>query len=182
MKKVLLISLFFLLSVAAVMAYETIIIDFPDGERWDKAYYKKVGNEAILQYTPYGETSNDWVRSIVIHSYNNSGYPVRSFSSGSLQKLRKANPTAPYKTLRFGTNDAIFTRCTDDYKNVKGQCEFYRVTKAHDNIITVHYMNKNKENFKNNYTIWLEIIRNTRFLNTYYRNDRTLNKSEYFEL
>jgi hypothetical protein len=96
--------------------------------------------------------------------------------------MRKANPTAPYKTLKMGINDAMFTRCTDNYKNIKGQCEFYRVTKAHDNIISIHYMNKNKENFKINYTVWLEIIRTAKFLNTYYRNDRTLNKSEYFEL
>lgn len=182
MKKALLFSLIFLLSSLCVFAYETIIIKYPDGERWEKAYYKKAGNEAILQYTPYGETSNNWIRSIVIHSYNNSGYPVRVFSNNSLQKMRKVNPTASYKTLRMGANDAVFTRCTEDYKNVKGQCEFYRVTKAHDNIVTIHYMNKNKENFKDNYTIWLEIIRTAKFLNTYYRNDRTLNKSEYFEL
>lgn len=182
MKKALLFSLIFIFSALAVFAYETIIIKYPDGEKWEKAYYKKVGNEAILQYTPYGETSNNWVRSIVIHSYGELGYPIRIFSNNSIQKMLRANPTGKYKTLRIGQNDAIFTRCTDDYKNIKGQCEFYRVTRAHDNIVTVHYMNKNKDNFKDNYTIWLEIIRTAKFLNTYYRNERTLNKSEYFEL
>ena len=182
MKKVLLFSILFLISCVVVLAYETIIIDFPDGERWEKAYYRKINGEAILQYTPYGETSNNWVRSIVIHSYENSGYPVRIFSNNTLAKMRKVNPTASYKTLRMSEREALFTRCTDDYKNIKGQCEFYRVTQAHDRIITVHYMNKNKENFKVNYTIWLEIIRKARFLNSYWRNERTLNKSQYFEL
>ena len=182
MKKVLLFSVLFIVTTLVAIAYETIIIDFPDGEKWDAAYYKKIGYEAILQYTPYGETSNDWVRSIVIHSYGESDYPVRVFSSNALTKMKKVNPTANYKTLRMNLSEALFTRCTDDYKDVKGQCEFYRVTRAHDKTITIHYMNKNKEDFKDNYTVWLEIIRSARFLNTYYRNDRTLNKSEYFEL
>lgn len=182
MKKVLLFSIVFFLTAIIVSAYETIIINYPEGEKWEKAYYKKLGNEAILQYTPYGETGNNWVRSIVIHSYGDSGYPVRAFATNSLQKMKKVNPTAQYKTLSMGLNDAIFTRCTEDYKNVVGQCEFYRVTRAHNGLITIHYMNKNKQNFKENYTIWFEIIRTAKFLNTYYRNDRTLNKSEFFEL
>ena len=193
MKKALLFSVIFFVSALAVLAYETIIIDFPDEENWVKAYYKKAGDEAILQYTPNGETSDNWVRSIVIHSYNNLGYPVRIFSNNNIMKMQKANPTAPYRTLKMSENEALFTRCTDDYENkkrsnqgypyvVKGQCEFYRVTMAHNRIVTVHYMNKNKENFKTNYTIWLEIIRKARFLNSYWRNERTLNKSEFFEL
>ena len=43
MKKVLLFSSLFLLSTIMVLAYETIIIKFPDREYWVKAYYKKVG-------------------------------------------------------------------------------------------------------------------------------------------
>ena len=55
MKKVLLFSALFLLSTLMVFAYETIIIKFPDRENWVKAYYKKVGLEAILQYVPAGQ-------------------------------------------------------------------------------------------------------------------------------
>ena len=43
MKQVLLSSLALLLTTIAVFAYETIIIKYPDGELWQKAYYKKVG-------------------------------------------------------------------------------------------------------------------------------------------
>ena len=182
MKKVLLFSLLFLISSLSIYAYETIIIDFPNGEKWEKAYYKKVFNEALLQYVPYGETSDNWVRSIVIHSYIDSEYPLRNFSNNMILKMQRANPTAPYRTLKLRETEALFTRCTEDYKNIKGQCEFYRVTRAHNRTVTIHYINRDKENFKNNYTLWLEIVRKARFLNTYYRNDRTLNKSEYFEL
>ena len=36
MKKVLLFSLFFLISALCVFAYETVIVNFPDGENWEK--------------------------------------------------------------------------------------------------------------------------------------------------
>lgn len=182
MKKVLLFSLFFMFSTLIVLAYETIIFHFPDGELWEKAYYKKSGHEAILQYTPSGQTSDNWIRTIVVHSYNNTGYPVKQFAQSELQKMKKINPTSSYQTLRLKERDAIFTRCTEDYKNIQAQCEFVRITQAHGGIITIQYMNRNKKDFENNYTLWLEVIRGARFLNSYYRNERTFNKSNYFEL
>ena len=42
MKRVLLSSLILLFTTIAVFAYETIIIKYPDGELWQKAYYKKI--------------------------------------------------------------------------------------------------------------------------------------------
>ncbi|MCQ2753825.1 MAG: hypothetical protein MJ231_02130, partial [bacterium] len=93
MKKVLLFSLIFLFSAIAVYAYETIIIKFPQDEVWDKAYYKKVGLEAIVQYVPRGQTHNNWQRAVVVHSYNHSTYPVRVFMTNSLARMEKANPT-----------------------------------------------------------------------------------------
>ena len=79
MKRVLLFISIFFLSALAVFAYETIIIKFPDKELWVKAYYKKVNNEAILQYVPNGQNSNNWTRTVVVHSYNGSTYPINIF-------------------------------------------------------------------------------------------------------
>ncbi len=182
MKKVLLFSILFLILTISVLAYETIIIHFPDGENWEKAYYKKVNNEAILQYVPVGQVSDNWNRSIVIHSYEDSALPVRYMSSNMLRKMQKANPTAKYRTIKMRDNDAIFTRCTEKYEKIEAQCEFYRVSSAHGGIITIHYMNKNKKDFMNNYTLWLEVIRMAKFYNSYYRDERTFDKSLYFEL
>lgn len=181
MKKVLLFSLMFLTALS-VMAYETIIIKYPDGELWVKAYYKKKGNEAILQYVPKGQSANKWERTIVVHSYNDSVYPVNIFMQNNLAMMKKQNPTADYKMLRMTSNDAIAGRCTENYKNIQAQCEFFRVTHAHNAIVSVHYINKNKNDFLSNYTVWYEIIKRAKFLNSYYRNERTLNKSEYFEI
>ena len=44
MKKALLFSIIFFISVMAVFAYETIIIKYPPGELWEKVYYKTIGD------------------------------------------------------------------------------------------------------------------------------------------
>lgn len=181
MKKVLLFSTL-LISALSVFAYETVIINFPENTNWVKGYYKKSGNEALLQYVPKGQTSNHWTQSIVIHSYNNSAFPVSVFMSNNSLKMMKVNPTARYKTLRQTKDDMISGRCTEDYGNIKGQCEFFRVAQAHGGIITIHYMNKNKEEFMADYNKWFNIIKKAKFYNSYYRDERILNKSEFFEL
>ena len=182
MKRVLLFISIFFLTALAVFAYETIIIKFPDKELWVKAYYKKVNNEAILQYVPNGQSSNNWTRTVVVHSYNGSTYPINVFLTNSTARLLRINPTAPYKTLRLTPNDAIVGRCTNDYKNIKAQCEFLRVTRGYEGIVTIHYMNKNKDDFMENYNQWYNIVKRAKLYNSYYRDERILDKSEYFEL
>jgi len=182
MKKVLLFSFIVFFTTLAVFAYETIIIKYPQGETWVKAYYKRVGNEAILQYVPVEQSHQNWTRSIIIHSYLDLGYPINTFIGGEILRMKKANPTGEYRYLKLTNVDAMATRCTDDYKNIKGQCEFYRVTNAHRGIISVHYINRDKEDFKKNYKQWYEIIKRVKFYNSYYRDERILDKSEYFEL
>lgn len=166
----------------ATMAYETIIIKFPKKEYWVKAYYKKTGNEALLQYVPNGQARNNWTRAIIIHSYNHSLYPVNVFLNNNLVRFQQANPTAKYKTIRLTANDAIAMRCTDNYQNRKAQCEFFRVTRGAEGLVTIHYMNKNIQDFMDNYNEWYNIIKKARLYNSYYRDERILDKSEYFEL
>lgn len=181
MKKVLLYSLI-LFSTLSVFAYETIIIKFPDKELWVKGYYKKVGNEAILQYLPNGQSSNNWTRSIVVHSYKHSAYPINVFITNNTAKMLKINPTAGYKTLRLTPDDAIIGRCTQNYGKIQGQCEFFRATRGYEGIVTIHYINKNKDDFMANYSQWYNIVKKARLYNSYYRDERILDKAEYFEL
>ena len=182
MKKVLLTSFIFLITALSVYAYETVIIKFPQDEVWHKSFYKKIGLETILQYVPRGETYDNWDRAIIVHSYNQSSYTVPIFMANNLILMSKKNPTGKYEYLKYSEYDSIAGRCTKDYKGIKGQCEFYRVTRAHQGIITIHYINRNEEDFKNNFALWYDVIKRAKYLNTYYRNERTLNKSEYFEL
>lgn len=182
MKRVLLFSLFLLITISAVWAYETIIIKYPAGELWVKAYYKKIGNEAILQYVPKGQSHNDWKRTIIIHSYYNSAYPIRNFTNTEILRMTKANPTGKYRYLKLSDRESMVTRCTDNYKNIKAQCEFYRVTNVHNGIVSLHYINRDKEDFSYNYKEWFDIIWKAKYYNSYYRDERTFDKSEYFEL
>ena len=182
MKKALLFSIIFCFTILCAAAYETIIIKFPDRELWIKGYYKKVGNEAILQYVPKGQSSADWTRTIVVHSYKYSTLPINVFLTNNSARLLKINPTAPYKTLRLTPNDAIIGRCTEDYKNIPAQCEFFRATQGYEGIVTIHYMNKNKDDFLNNYSQWYNIVKKAKLYNSYYRDERILDKAEYFEL
>ena len=182
MKKVLLSSLLILLSALAVFAYETVIIKYPPGELWQKAYYKKIGNEAILQYTPAEESHENWKRTIIVHSYYDSSLPINYFITRDLAKMSKTNPTGKYRYITLTPQDSMATRCTEDYNEVKAQCEFYRVTIAHEGIISLHYINRDKEDFMDNYHLWYNIIRRAKFLNSYYRDERTFDKSEYYEL
>ena len=151
MKKVLLFSLVMLFLIPVVIAYETVIIKYPPGELWVKAYYKKVGNEAILQYVPNGQTSTDWKRTIIIHSYYESAHPIRNFTDMEMLRMMKTNPTGKYRYLKLGDRESMVTRCTDDYKNVKAQCEFYRLTYVHKGIVSLHYINRDKEDFMDNF-------------------------------
>ncbi len=182
MKKVLLTSFIFFITCLVIWAYETVIIKYPSGELWVKVYYRKVGNEAILQYVPKGQSHRDWKRSIIVHSYADSAYPVNIFIANDLERMMKTNPTGKYKYLKLTDVDSMAGRCTEDYKTVKAQCEFYRVSRAHGGIISLHYINRDKNDFMKNYTQWYDIIRKAKYLNTYWRNERTLNKSEFFEL
>lgn len=182
MKKVLLFSILFLLSALFVQAYETIIINYPDNEKWENVYYKKRPTEALLQFVPAGSTSENWTKTIVVHSYKDSAYPINIFINNNARRMMKANPTARYRTLKMSENDALLTRCTHDYKNIQAQCEFFKATRAHEGIVTVHYINRDKEDFMKDYTLWLEIIKNVKFLNSYYRDERTFNKNEFYEL
>ncbi|MCQ2738968.1 MAG: hypothetical protein MJ237_01935 [bacterium] len=187
MKKALLFSILMCVSAISVFAYETVIIKYPAGELWEKAYYKKVGNEAILQYVPKGQTHENWKRSIIIHSYYENSYPLNIFMTNDLMRMKRTNPTGTYKYLRTSPVDSMATRCTNDYKQKNGnvilaQCEFYRATHAHNGTISLHYINRNIEDFKANYNLWYKIIKEAKYYNSYYRDERTFDKSEYFEL
>ena len=181
MKRVLLVSVF-LLTTLAVFAYETVIIKYPPEELWTKVYYKKAGLEAILQYVPKGQTQKNWNRAIIVHSYDEANYPITVFMANNLLAMMKQNPTAPYKYIRLTEFDSIAGRCTENYHSIKSQCEFFRATRVHGGIISIHYINKDKDDFMKNYHQWYNIIKKAKFLNTYWRNERTLNKKEYFEL
>jgi len=184
MKKVLLLLFsFFIFSTAAVLAYETVIVDFPPGEGWHPVYYAKKGDEAIVQYVPGGQTNVNWIRSLIFHSYKNDVYynSATKFIDITTSQMELRN-SQPYRYLKYSDNDSIATRCTPKTKTFAGQCEIYRVSNSYEGLISMHYVNKDMGDFKNTYNKWYEIVKTIRIYYSYYRDDRILDKAIIFEL
>lgn len=183
MKKVLLFSVIIYSFIQLFsFAYETIIIDFPKGTKWNVAYYQNIGTEAILQYVPDGQTYKNWKQTVIVHSYKDSTFFAHQLSDRVVAQLQKQNPTGTYKYFKYSSVDAIAIRSTKNYNGVLAQGEIFRTTKAAEGLMTIQYIDRNKEHFKQNYAMWLKIIRDARTYNSYWRDDRVLNKGENYEL
>lgn len=183
MKKLLLFSFilcFFIQLVSA--AYETIIIDFPKGEKWNVVFYKKIGAEAILQYVPEGQTYNKWKQTIIVHSYKDNNSSPAQLSNIVTAQLQVQNPTGRYKYLKYGDFDSIAVRGTADYKGIAAQGEILRTTKAAEGLMTIQYIDRDREHFKQQFNKWLKIVRDARTYNSYWRDNYVLNKEECYEL
>ena len=92
------------------------------------------------------------------------------------------NPIGRYRTLKDTTDDVIAVRCTGEYKHLPPQCEILRTAKSHSGVITLHYIDKNIPHYRLTHEDWYERIKKAVFYESYFRNDRVLNKSMYLEL
>lgn len=183
MKKALLliISLFVPL---AVLAYQTVLIDFPENENWHQVYYQTQGLETILQYVPDNQTAQNWTRTLVFHSYRhlNQTTNAAAFMNKTITALEAKNSSSLYKYTKYSNTDAMATRCVQKNALVPTQCEIYRVSNSFESLITMHYINKNIADYKDNYDQWYDIMQNIRIYYNYYREDRILDKATTFEL
>lgn len=184
MKKVLLliISLGSLFAANFVLAYQTVLIDFPENQGWHEVYYQKQGSEAILQYVPGGQNETNWTRTLVFHSYPNSIYNSAGFMDRSTAQMESANSTGLYHYTKYSSLDSIAVRCVEKNALVPRQCEIYRVSNSFEGLISMHYINKNVQDFKHNYDTWYQIVKNIRIYQSYYRDDRVMDKATSFEL
>ena len=171
-----------LITALSVFAYETVIIKYPDGELWEPVYYHKTFSEGIAQYVLKGQTPKSWTKSVILHSYNEYyGTAINLIDVVIAQNL-KQNPTAQYRVLKRDVNDVIVGRCTSEYKSLVPQCEILRAARGHKGIITIHYINKDFSDFRSTYYAWYERVKKASFYESFFRNDRILNKSLYLEL
>lgn len=182
MKKVLLLIISLFLAQSA-FAYQTVLIDLPSGQGWHTDYYAVQGDEAILQYVPAGQTTKDWVRTVVFHSYKNSRYDTASkFMDVTTGQMESQNPSQAYKYLKYTETDSIATRCVTRNTYIPSQCEIYRIVTTYDGLISMHYIDKNKQRFKSTYNDWFQIIKGVRIYYSYYLDDRVMGKSTSFQL
>ena len=184
MKKVLLSIISIFLTIQSVLAYGTVLVDFPSNQGWHPVCYETLGNESILQYVPVGQSAENWNKTVVFHSYRGYNQTTNSakFMDKTTMEMELKNSTGLYKYTKYTDVDSIAVRCVEKNAYIPRQCEIYRVSNSHEGIITMHYINKNTVDYKNTYDMWYEIIKNVRIYYSYYMNDRILNKATSFEL
>lgn len=182
MKKVLLLIISLIFVPVFALAYQTVLINFPDDEGWHAIFYQKQGHEAILQYVPAGQNDSHWTKTLIIHSYKRSQDSAAKFMDKSTTQMESKNPSQLYKYLKYTPMDSIARRCVKKNALIPSQCEIYRVSKSFEGLITMHYINKNKQDYADTYDDWFDIVRNIDIYNSYFREDRILDKASSFEL
>lgn len=169
------------LSIGVVFSYQTLAFDFPIGAgNWQVAYHRKLGSETIIQYVPSGQTYANWHETLIIHAYHstNARTPL-AFLRRLTAQLEAMNDYSKYQFERITPSDAIATRCVVANKVMSTQCDIYRAMESFDGYVTMQYINKDMESFKNNYFKWLEKIRQAKPYQAAFRNDRYLNKDNF---
>lgn len=183
MKKVLLLIISLILLAPAVFAYQTVLVNFPPYQGWHKALYEVQGSEAILQYTPSGQTSKKWTRTLIFHSYKDPRIDsMQRFSEGIMGQMEYLNASAGFKYIKNDDTDSIAVRCVSKVGKYPAQCEIFRTSNSFEGFITMQYINKNVADFKKNYNTWLNIVRNIRIYYSYYMDERVLNKETSFHI
>ena len=141
-------------------AYQTVIINFPEDKVWTIVYNRTQANERIIQFVPQGQSYLNWTETYIFHSYKHQlGTNVNSlvFLSSLTKSLERKNNTKPYIYVLKGRENAIATRCIASNKNIKSQCDIYRVASAQEAVISIQYINKNTTDFKRNYEYYKRI-------------------------
>jgi hypothetical protein len=183
MKKVLclLISFFF---INASFAYETVLVDFPQAQGWHAVYYNQSNGESILQYVPKGQSDKNWNRTLIFHSYKRLNWTNNAarFMDRMTSLMEAKNSFQLYKYTKYDDKDSIAVRCIEKNALIPTQCEIYRVSRSHEGLISMHYINKNVQDYIKTYKLWHQILKNVRIYNNYYRTDRILDKADSFEL
>lgn len=188
MKKILLsiISVLILTCAAVSYAYETALINFPPRDKWIAVLHQTQGAEAILQYVPEGQSATNWTRTLIFHSYKSYGGFYYDNAAQLLDittaQLEYQNGSGRYKYLKYDGMDSLATRCVKGNSRIPTQCEFLRTTKSYEGLMSMHYINKNIKDFRQNYTQWLHIIRTIRIYRSYYRDNRIMDKEQNYEL
>ncbi|MBR1681470.1 hypothetical protein IJ707_06755 [bacterium] len=170
-----------ILAAGSVFAYQTLAFDFPNGAgNWHVAYHRKLTNETIIQYVPYGETYAQWSQTFIIHAYHNAlARTPLTFLRRLTAQMEAMNDYSKYQYERITPSDAIATRCVVGNQRMAAQCDIYRVMQSFDGYITVQYINRDMEDFKRQYFKWLDAMRNAKPYQAEFRNDRYLSKDSF---
>ena len=163
-------------------AYESVIVKYPE-QTWVSIYYQKESDETIAQFIPPYDYRNNWRQSLVFHSYKwAKGQSCSSFMNNLLANVSMQNDKMRVQMVKDNINDSIVMWCAPKNKYMSEQCEILRVTRGHEGLISIHYINRNMEDFTLRKNQWLNVIRDVKVYYSDYRWDRVLSKASVYEL
>ncbi len=159
--------------------YQTALITYPEyNKNWKQVYYGKQNQEVISQWIPSYSYTNDWMESVVFHSYNYAkGNSCYKFMMTLINNVASRNKTLKYQVLKDNFEDSVAIWCAEKNSSMAAQCEIIRVTAGYEGLLSIHYINKNKDNFLYQKDAWLKIVRNVRIYYSYFRWDRVMQKA-----
>ena len=164
-------------------AYQTVAMEF--NGNWYKARYLSNDSDAIVQYLKQGQTLKNWDESIVFHTFKWSKGQDMS-AQGLMQYLirdvRRKYPNMKVEYITVYPEDTVSSWCVEAINNLPAQCEILRTTQSFEGALSIHYINKNPKDFLYVKQDWLNKIRKARIYQSYFRQDRILNKALTFEL
>lgn len=186
-KTKLILFCFFVLNFFAQAAncYQTALITYPEyNKNWKQVYFGKQYDEAISQWIPAYSNNNDWGESVVFHAYNwAKGNSCYKFMLNLLAGVESKNKTMKQQIIKDKFEDSVAIWCVDKTSSMQAQCEIVRVTSAYEGLVSIHYINKNPQYFKDyQQDNWLKIIRNVRIYYSHFRWDRVQNKETSVQL
>lgn len=159
---------------SAVLAYETVIVDFPNSG-WKRVYHQSQKSQAIAQYVPSNQSRENCLETLVFHSYKWDiirGKKPKYIIQSLISDVRRKYSDIAVTTVKNDVTDVIAVWCT-----VSGsQCEIVRATQGYEGIITMHYVNKNPQNFQSVYPYWYQIVSHIKVYYSYYRWNLMLQK------
>ena len=169
-----------------VNAYETVLVDFPPKEVWKAVLHQQQNSEAILQYVPKGQSSQNWTRTLIFHSYKKNGLfnfsDAKQLINTLTAQLEYQNNSAEYRYVKYDGADSIAVRCVNGNSYVPTQCEILRTTMSYEGIMSMHYINKDTKSFKSEYPKWLYIVRHIKIYRSYFRDNRVMDKELNYEI
>lgn len=159
-------------------SYETVIIKYPD-KPWVSIFYQKQADETIAQLIPPYDYRDNWGESTVFHAYRwAKGSSCKNFMNNLMGNVYSQNKNVRTQVVKNDYNDAITMWCSEK----PSQCEIVRVTRSYEGLISMHYINRDVQNFIYKRDMWLNIIRDAKIYYSYYRWDRVLSKASTIEL
>ena len=158
--------------------YQTALITYPEyNKNWKQVYYGTQNQEVLSQWIPAYSYSDNWVESVVFHAYNyEKGNSCHKLMMNLINNTQSRNKTLKYQVLKDNYEDSVAIWCADKTPAMAAQCEIIRVTSGYEGLISIHYINKNQENFLYQKDSWLKIIKDVRIYYSYYRWDRVMQK------